>query len=137
MAIGNIKNENRRRTIFVISIIAGILGAIGSLIYGFFHDNKLSESLLVTLENSFDPQSGSIIGITDTSYKADYLNYLSKPTEYLEFPFEGMRTNLQVYLLKYSIDSNLILVARDGKSRNSAERGYQELWISKEFVLQE
>ena len=132
-------DENTQRTVLAYSIILGIIGGFGSLIYSYFQSKKLSESPLVNIQSALYPSSRTVMGITDTSYKSEYLNYVNQLSEskYIEFPFATMRTNLQVYLLEYSNDSSLVFVARDGKSTRRGDRGYQELWISSMYILAE
>ncbi|MCT4623315.1 MAG: hypothetical protein N4A46_06795 [Schleiferiaceae bacterium] len=136
---GTKTNQKTRRTIFVISFILGLGGAIVVLILNVIQDHRLSNSPLIDIENNILPNYDRVIGITDTSYKVEYLDYVLNyhDKKVIGFPFETMRTNVQVYLLEYNVDSSLILVARKATSNLKNERHYHELWISPNYVVEE
>ena len=124
--LSNYTNQKTRRTIFVISIILGLCGGVVGLILNAIQEQKLSNSPLVDIENNVPPNYDLVIGINDTSYRKEYLDYLInyEDGKIAAFPFETMRTNLQVYLLEYNLDSSLILVARKAISNLKNERHY-------------
>jgi hypothetical protein len=139
MEVGWSPNETARRTGFIIATIIGIIGGGATLIYTYFQNQRLSKSPLIDIENTVLPNYNLVIGINDTSYRKEYLDYLInyEDGKIAAFPFETMRTNVQVYLLEYNVDSSLILVARKATSNLKNERHYHELWISPNYVVEE
>ena len=85
----------------------------------------------VELVHYFRPEWTHIHGITDTSYREEYIKFTldTSLSSIVNYPSRSIPTSGRLYLLDATQDSTLGLIGRENDQPTTADPRYQELWV--------
>ena len=127
MSLKTFKNKWFVGFIVVGSIIGAMIGFVGSEL----HSKKMENAKEVELVRYFRPEWTHIHGITDTSYREEYIKFTldTSLSSIVNYPSRSIPTSGRLYLLDATQDSTLGLIGRENDQPTTADPRYQELWV--------